>query len=485
MSILALLYLILDLFSLGFFFVGLFSSNATILLLSLTSLTVSNALYSFKDIQKNILFFCFNGTFFIFLIGRMIVTTFFGYKEDLRGLNGLNFTDNNLIVITLVALYLSLASIRIGYILFKRIKLDFIKRRFIPDNKRKALELSSLILFSIAIVFRLYIVIEMRQATVSEGYFETFSQFRSSLPRVIQTFADMYDMFFFAFLATLPSKKKTLIPTLLYLLEGTIAASSGRRSVLMLNVLIVAIYYVVRNNKEKNDMWFGIKETVGSVIALPMLMGLMTFIGRMRAAHGVQRTGSIFDSIFEFFYSQGVSANLIGYTEMYKEQIPNRFYTLGPIYEFVNESLIKPLKGIQPFFGQTAERAMNGHLLSQTLPYFIDQRAYLAGYGWGSSIVSENYADGGFVGVIIGGLIYGLILLVLAKIISDGSFLIMTFGLAMSRIILFAPRGAYLSFIVSSMSPRKIAAVVLVIMFGWLLNQIMFKEKRVMLKSEG
>lgn len=479
MSLLALLYLILDILSLCLFFVGFLANNATILLLSLIFLTISNATYSFKDIQKNILFFCFNGTFFIFLIGRMVVTTFFGYKEDLRGLNGLNFNENNLIIITLVALFLSLASIRIGYVIFKRINLDFIKRRVIPKNKRNALEFSALVLFFLAIIFRLYIVLEMRQATVSEGYFETFSQFKSSLPKVIQSFADMYDMFFFAFLATLPSKKKTLIPTFLYLLEGTIAASSGRRSVLMLNVLIVAIYYVVRNNKKENNIWFGIKETAGSILALPILMGLMTFIGRMRAAPGSQRTGSMFDSIYEFFYSQGVSANLIGYTEMYKEQIPNRFYTLGPVYEFISESIIKPIKGIPSFFGQTAERALNGHLLSQTLPYFIDSRAYLAGFGWGSSIVAENYADAGYFGVVVGGLIYGLVLLVLARIISDGSFLLMTFGLAMSRIILFAPRGAYLSFMVSSMSPRKIIAVILVLAFSWFIQNTIFVNQKV------
>lgn len=478
MNTLNVIHFILEIISIMFFAIGLLSSNIIILLISVVLLVIANALYSFKNIQKNILFLCFNATFFIFLVGRMAVSTFFGYKEELRGLNGMNFTEPRIIIIIIVSLYLSLFSIKIGYILFKKINLDFINRKNISNYKRSALEKSAMILFFCSIIFRLYIVFEMRQATVSEGYFETFSQFKSSLPGILQTFADMYDMFYFSFLATLPSKKKTLLPTFLYLLEGVIAASSGRRSVLMLNVLIVAIYYVVRNNKEKNDIWFGKKELMGSFFAIPGLMVLMTYIGKIRASFSGSFSSSqgLKNSIFEFFYSQGVSANIIGYTEIYSKDIPNISYTFGPVYEFISESIIKPIRGIQPFFGQTADRAMNGHLLSQTLPYFIDSRAYLAGYGWGSSLVAENYADGGYVGVIVGGLIYGIILILLARIINDGNFLLMTFGLAMGRIILFAPRGAYLSFIVSSMSPRKIAAVLLVWLLYLFINELSRKK---------
>lgn len=460
--------------SIFLFFIGLLSSNINVLLVSLISLSIGNAVFCLKNIKNNILFFCFNTTFFIFLIGRMVVTTFFGYKEDLRGLNGLNFNDPNLVIITIVCFFLSLFFIFLGYKSFSRIEIKLFNSNKLFQDKMGHLQLSSLILFYASIIFRLYIVFEMRKVSVSEGYYETFNTFQSNLPSVLQTFGDMYDMFFYAFLATFPSKKKVLLPASLYILEGVIAASSGRRSVLMLNVLLLLIYLVIRNNKEKKEVWFGKKEVIGSVILFPFLMTLMTFIGNMRSSFSgsIKEKTPFFQGIMEFFYSQGVSANLIGYTEIHKDSLPNKFYSIGPLLEFIDNNIIRPIQGKPILTGQTAEKAMEGFLYSLTLPYFIEPKSYLMGYGWGSSLVAENYFDLGYIGVIIGGFLYGLIIVLLSKAIQGKNFLVITFSLSMSRILLFSPRGAYLSFLVSAFAIRKIIAVVLVIVGAFLLRKL-------------
>ena len=92
--------------------------------------------------------------------------------------------------------------------------------------------------------------------------------------------------------------------------------------------------------------------------------------------------------------------------------------------------------------------------------------AYLQGYGYGSSFVAENYADLGLFGVFLGSLVYGGILLFLSKSLKRGNFVLIVISLSMARSILFAPRAAYFSFIVSTFSPSKIVAIILVYVFS-------------------
>lgn len=453
--------------SLAFFFLGVLNNSFEIILFSIIVLSVSNVAYSFTKIIENILYLCFNLTFFVFLVGRLVTTTFFGYKKLERGIYGLNFSDQHLALTTVIVLYVSLLSLCAGYSFIRKVASNSSLSKSKVNEPKILLGKVSKILFYLSMIFRLYVVFEMRRVSVVDGYYESFSLFSSSLPHILVIFSEMYDMFYFSYLASYPKKSKIWFPTFLYLLEGVVAASSGRRSILILNLLLVLIYFVIRNNKDDN--WIGKKEIIFTFSIFPALMLLMTRIGEMRANFSEKSIDkiNIKSSFMEFFYSQGVSVNLIGYTEIYRNYLPKKYYSIGPLFEFFLNSIWRPLKGLPRITTvQTVERATQGYLYSQAITFLIMPESYLKGYGYGSSFVAENFADFGVLGVIIGSFVYGIILYSINKFILSNHFILKVFAFSMARIILFAPRAAYLSFIVSAFSPKKIIAVLVVIVIS-------------------
>ncbi|MGH0431193.1 O-antigen polysaccharide polymerase Wzy family protein [Bacillus hominis] len=462
--------------------IGVIFEEPMVLLVATLLIFTHNIAYSLKKFYERIIFFSFNVTFFIFLIGRIVVSGIFGYKIELRGLFGLDFEDKETLNMVIICLYIALLALCMGYALIQKYDLKFLKaKKELSPGYLHSLRLFSLVFFYFCMVFRLIYVFEMKQTAVTEGYYESFMTFKSSLPSILLQFSQMYDVAFFAYLATKPTKKKSLFPVLLYIGEGLFSAMAGRRSILILNLFIVFIYYCIRSipkteNEEKKEKkekkWLGKFEWTLALVGLPVLMAFMTFIGKARADFtGQRQSSSLFDSISEFFYSQGVSANVIGYTKMYAEQLPTgKWYTFGPLVEFIDGRIIKPLNGMSRDVGQTVEMATNGHLFTHAISFLIMPSAYLIGYGYGSSFIAELYADFSYVGVFIGSIVYGIIIYVLYYMLRHSNYILVIFALMMARSILFAPRAAALSFIVSSFSVTKIAAVVFIIIGSKILH---------------
>ncbi|MBT2615338.1 MULTISPECIES: O-antigen polysaccharide polymerase Wzy family protein [unclassified Bacillus (in: firmicutes)] len=477
--------------SLLFFLIGVGFQNPKVLLIATLIIFSHNIIYSLNKFFEKIIFFCFNVTFFIFLIGRMIVTEFFGYKSNLLGVFGLAFSDLEIVNVVIICLYLSLLAIYIGYVLIQKIDLSFLKqKKELNPGYVNALRLFSLMFFFFSMVFRLIYVYQMQQAAVTEGYFESFANFRSSLPGVLETISRMYDVAFFAYLATMPSKKRSFFPVMLYIVEGFLSALAGRRSIFMLNLLIVFIYYCVRSitTKKKDPTnqvikkerkWFGKFEWILGIVALPVLLTFMTVIGKLRSSNW-QSTEKIsfLDSIYEFFYTQGISVNLIGYTQLYGNSLPEgKWYTFGPLFEFVDNRIIRPIAGMPELFGQTVERAIDGYLYAHALSYVIMPDLYLKGVGYGSSYLAELFKDFSFTGVFVGSIVYGALIYVLFYMLKNSNYILIIFTLMMIRSLLFAPRGAYLSFIVSSFSMPKILAVIFIIIGAKLLYSLIGNRK--------
>lgn len=481
--------------SLLFFLVGAIYQEPMILLIATLLIFGHNIAYSLKQFYERILFFCFNITFFIFLMGRMVVAGIFDYTSPLVGMYGTAFYEVEIINTMITSLYLSLIALFIGYTLIQKFKLGFLERKKEMDSGYlNSLRFFSLAFFYFCMIFRLIYVYQMKQTAVTEGYFESFMTFQSTLPSILVKISEMYDVALFAYLATMPTKKKSLFPILLYLGEGLFSAMAGRRSILMLNLLIVFIYYCIRSipKKDKQDeqevevakeaKWLGKFEYTLAAISVPVLLAFMTFIGKLRMNFsGGQESSNFKDSILEFFYSQGISVNLIGYTKVYESEIPKgKLFSFGPLMEFVDNKIIRPFQGLPEYFGQTAERAMNGHLFAHTLTYIIMPSAYLLGYGYGSSYVAELYNDFGLIGVFFGSIVYGAIIYIIFHMLRNSHYVMIIFALMMARSILFAPRGAALSFIVSSFSMPKIAAVLFILIGAKLLYALIGNRRFVL-----
>lgn len=467
---------------LAFFLIGVSFQEPVVLLISVLLALIHNVIYSIKDLYKNIIFLCFNITFFIFLIGRMIVTEFFGYKKESSGILGLNFNDESIVNTINICLFLSLVALYLGYKLIQNVNLDFLKKtRDISNGFIFSARIFSLIYFYACIVIRFIYLLQLRNIVASEGYYETFISHNTSLPSYLVTISSTYNVAFFVYLSTFPSKRKSLFPVILFLTEGFLSALAGRRSDFILNILIVLIYYCVRSissseseceNKKSERKWIGKFEWSLGIVSTPLLIVFMTIIGNLRA--GINKSMNFLNSIYEFFFSQGVSANLIGYTKIYEKQIPeNRNYTFGPFFEFIDNNIIRPLKGMPELAGQTVERALNGFSFSHTITFFIMPNLYLAGRGYGSSFVAELFHDFSYIGVFIGSIVYGAILYVFFIMIKNSYFIFTILTLLMTKSILFAPRDAYFSFIVDAFPPRNIFALIIILIGAKLLQSIL------------
>ena len=455
------------------FIAGIILKNPYVLLTSVLLILSHNVLLSMDDFYKNAIFFCFNITFFVFLVSRMVVTGVFGYKESTSGLLGLNFKEPVIINTVIVCLYISLIAVFIGYKIIQKANLNFLNNKKNPSNSfLNSLRISSLIYFGLFLVIRFVYAYELIQAVVSGGFYETFLSHNSSLPRFLVKFSETYEVAFYTYLATMPSKRKSVLPIFLFILEGFLMALAGRRSNFVLNILIIFIYFCIRSlPKEKGNKWLGKFELGLGLSSIPLLMGLMTIIGYLRA--GVNRSLGFINSVLDFFYSQGVSANVIGYAKIYESKIPDNIYTFGPIFEFIHSRITRPLRGMPGFVGQTRERALNGFLFSHAISYIIMPDLYLKGHGYGSSFVAELFYDFSYIGVFAGSIVYGAIIYIFYYTICNSNYIFVIFSMLMTKSILFAPRAAFLSIIVDAFTPRNIIAVIIIILMAKLLHFIL------------
>lgn len=469
-----------------FLLLGILFDNPTVALVAVIIAITHNLIYSIIKLYERIVFLCFNLTFFIFLLGRMVVNKFLGFESSL-GIFGLAFNDTAIIFTILICIYLSVLGLYLGYRLIQKVDLSFLKQKKISETSfKKALRKFSFFFFLLTLIFRYYVIFEMMQVSSLEGYYESYSTFTSSLPGLLVLLSNMFDVALFAYLSTNPSRKKSLFPIGLYIIEGLLAAFAGRRSILMLNLLIVFVYFSIRNlrsSANNESKWVGKKEWTFSVIAFPILIVFLNIIGNVRGKIEGSRFSGLWDSILSFMHAQGISANLIGYTKVYKESVPEgKIYVLGPILEFIDNKVIRPFRGLPELYGQSQERALEGYLFAHTISFIIMPVLYLRGVGYGSSFVAELYMDFSYIGVFLGSLIYGFLLFLLFYILRHSNFVLVIFALLATRAIFFAPRAATLSFIVSSLTVSKIAAFI-IILIGSKILQILIDNKKIRILS--
>lgn len=474
------------------FLIGILFQEPKILLISVIIIFLHNIVYSLKDFNRYILFFCFNITFFVFLISRMVVTEFFGYKVDSSGIFGLNFNDESIVIIINICLYLSLIGIFIGYVIFKRLNFSLLEKK----KETNLVFINSLRIFSLTYFFitagiRLVYYMQVRHIVTDYGYYETFLSVKTSMPSILIMISGTIDVAFFSYLATMPSKKKSIFPITIYLGLGFLAALTGRRSDFMLSVLIILVYFCIRSipnvrkeiTEKKKEIqekkWLGKFEIILGIIIGPLLIVFMTVIGYLRT--GENKETSFLESIQEFFFSQGVSANIIGYTEIYSDLIPNKLYTVGPIIEFVDNNIIRPLTGRPELLGQSVERALDGFSYSHTISYFIMPDLYLRGRGYGSSFVAELFHDFSFVGVFVGSIVYGGVIFVLYYMLMNSNYFIFLCAILMTKSLFFTPRDQYLSFIADAFPPTNLAAIGFILIGAKLLQSVL--ENRIFVQS--
>ncbi|PEC10790.1 O-antigen polysaccharide polymerase Wzy family protein [Bacillus toyonensis] len=465
-------------FAVSMFGIGALFSNLNILLIAICGMLIHNLLYSCEKFSERIIFFAFNSTFFTFLVARLVVKPLFGYYDRYNNnYYGLDFDDEKVIWSIFISLFFSLLFLFLGYALVKNNRAYKDKKlKFFGENNIKNVALVSKSLFYVTYIFNVLVLWDKAKFTNNVGYTELYASYTSSFPIWVTKLAEMCPTALFIYLGTLPTKKKSFIPLVLYVLSGCLSLAVGQRNNFVLNILIVLVYLCLRNYTDKKEKWFGKKEIIACVCALPIMILLLNAVSYLRMDTSVEH--SFLDGIIEFFYAQGVSVNLIGYAQTLTSQLPEgKIYTIGRLIDFINSNAITQLLiDVPKYVPQSLDSALYGNNFAESVSYILSPNRYLNGWGYGSSYVAELYKDFSYFGIIIGNFVLGLILGLMNKLFRTG-ILGAWMCLSMTRLLLYAPRDTFTSFFVSTFSLINTLTVCLILLGAIILSGK--KQKRV------
>lgn len=426
--------------------------------------------FLFKNMNHNVFIIAFLISFFTFLMGSEAICLF-GWKENKYLFSQkIDTHAYTAIVISLMFLFLS-------YI----ITYAYLRKRYPIVRGKEALSMRlitirkvSLFVFYFLVIFKIIVNLSEVLFVRSFGYSNLYSDYYFQGPGFFIKLADMCTTSFYVFLGTLPTKKECKFPVILYIGINLITIFSGRRNDLIVTMLLIFIYYCMRNIMHSgNEVWVSRKCLLVLIILSPLALSILSAISSIRAGIQDNIVVSYFTGIKDFFYQQGFSINIIKWEKLLEESIPDKIYSLGQTYEFFTNGNIvsRLLFDFQTYSGQTVERALEGHRMSYLLSYLVFPWSYVNGYGVGSCYIAEAYHDFGYLGVAIFNSIYGFLFAKFNYIKYRGPFF-MAIAFLMMQSLLMAPR-AYADGFIGSVLDFSNIEILLVI---WLASKYFFKR---------
>jgi oligosaccharide repeat unit polymerase len=333
-----------------------------------------NMVAVFQDFYGKICFFAFNVTFFVFLIGYLLVAFITG--EGLKA--NFNTGDINHMFLCLI---ISLLGLYAGF--------DFLYKKnhsrnytLIPSEPKEyilEIRMVSLLLFYFTIIFAYIVLFNRISFVMKYGYLSSYLYYQSNVPFFITKISDMNSMCFFVFLATLPSKKQTRFPVFMFFIYGSATILYGQRTQFAVTVLIIIVYYIMRHKNHKEEKWITFKLVIIILILAPLIVVFLSIYSVLRN-NQVVTNFTFWGEFVEFFKTQGQSVYLIGYGKMLEQYFPatNINYTFGPIINFLKYNVITSLFIKYPVYNQnTVGMALYGNSFGQTITYMVMPGNYL------------------------------------------------------------------------------------------------------------
>ncbi|WP_059069015.1 O-antigen polysaccharide polymerase Wzy family protein [Mediterraneibacter massiliensis] len=445
--------LFLGIISLAVWSIGLLKKDFNIALVGLLLLYGINVLYGIKNFSKSFLYLFMQITIFTFLLSR----SFIGLCRGTEWWNTASQAKEN-IWFALKLLFLTETALLVGSNLADRIyrtKKAINKKHEDTSNMAEAMRIVSFMIFLVSMFFYLLEQFEPVLAIGTGNYLEYYTNFTSKLPGIVHTAASFMKYSLCIFLATLPSKKMAIMPLILYVFSTLPSLLIGVRNPFVLSLFFALSYFLLRDYLVDDKKWIGKVEKGIIIICTPLLMLFMVVYASVRSGAGI-KIGNFLGMISEFFYSQGVSFDVLcigyGYTSGLKNLKPVN-YTFGGIIDYLYRGSVgqtifhtEPLTSYNSIFN-----AENSNSLSHALSYLSMKDQYLEGRGRGSSYLLEVATDFGFIGVFIFSVLLGALLLYMVYGFGK-KMLVNTIILACLQNIFFIPRAeatGWLTFIVT------------------------------------
>lgn len=411
-------YLLHFFWSLGAIAYGTFafaSHDYNFLLFCAILLWVNNIQYALRHFKERSYFFFFNLTFFIFLLGRPIISLLQGW-DWVKYVH--TYSSEADVWLGLKLMVLSLASIGLGGIggnlLCKKLRKDTHLKSASNSFFLYNLKWISMCIFGVALISTICGSAEKMIFVLGHSYVEYYSSFQSKLPYIVYVFSTFLQPSLCLYLITYPPKKKVYPILVIYVISTIPDLISGERNPFVLSVLFSLIYFIYRDYIGDRKKWIGSFEKTALIAGIPVGVCVLGLLNYVREGTSVS-FNNVFDIIVDFFFKQGVTFAWYcsGLGILYKLPQPAN-YTFGSIADYFKYGSLA-----QIFFGAEAlqegnnlQRALNGNSMAHHLSYALLGQEYLNGHGCGSSYLLELYADYQEAGVFIFSVLLGAFLIV-------------------------------------------------------------------------
>lgn len=424
-----------------------------IIIATITALYFS--IKSLKDFKNRYILFCFDLTYFLFLISGLLINIY-----SYSAMKAYLAVSDEAIIHTCLCIAVSLITINIVYFLLKTPK--SLKQSEKTENHYQ--EINSLkqiitILFFVSMIGKFVESLMIFSLSSSLGYSESYT-ISVKLPVYLSAPSAAFYLLFCLWLSMKPKKKEFVFPIIVVLIIETLILFSGDRSEPMSVILMLSYYLFVRRN---NEDFYKIrkKQIVLIVIASICFIYLLQYISFSRDHNEMTVTNNF---IFDFFNKQGISAAVIGKGYDLKEQIAGiggHHYSLGALLNYLSQNVIsRMLFGIDRIKLNSVEAATSGNSYGSTMAYIRFKSSYLSGVGCGTSFVAELYHDGGMLLLIIGSALIAVLLhyIYVNKInrVVHRTYITEAIALLIFKNIITLPRNGCFSWLASSFSVQNI-----------------------------
>ncbi|KAB0665285.1 O-antigen polysaccharide polymerase Wzy [Oryzomonas japonica] len=387
--------------------------------------------YSAYKIYKNLFHpnVLFLLSFFVFLLGRILLSFFIGESfAKTEFFTNYIFSDE-IQFNMLYSLQIALLGFYLGVfrIMNNRHKIVPIIAKQKPD---KAFKYLILFIFWVSSAAKMFVILVFIMQVYTQGYLSLYIS-PPQLPIVVSLLSSMYFLASAALFTFLDNSDEIGKYKKIFLFILILSLFTGSRGTFVID-LLTYIYFNTRKTVNKVNI-------VKTVFFAAICMVLLQIVSSTR----VGNTGLNFGNLLSyFFWDQGGSIDIQGYTMEYLWYLPKSFLLiLKPILDPYLTLL--GLNTVLDF--ENTSTVMTTYSLGHMLSFLVDQGKFEMGYGLGSCYISELYTVGGFTLVFAGSYFYSSFFSFLARKSMNNNitgfllFMMMPF-------YIYAPRWNYLGF---------------------------------------
>lgn len=383
---------------------GYFLKNIEICKVSLILCFMSVLIKSLYNYKKYLILIFFLISFFTFGMGQYFfdnVTNDILYYKNYQEIY---------VIKTILIQFLSLLSLYCGYEAISHFNL---KRKAISlcDCKNKVMNLfKKIIVFFLVLTFISSILVNIEKMifVLNNDYRSLYTDaFHSIFPTAISKLASYYLIFFLFYLSLENSKRNICISLTLFMLNNIINLLSGSRFLFVYGIILILFYLLISCFNNNVGLSKKIKKISIYVCLLfiPLLLVFLNMYNGIRNDNFSKTVNPIFE-IESFFVSQGRSANLITYAQIYENELKSGHanFVFGNYYD----TLVEKSNKIFNTSTNTNKPENNfGTVISKKV---LGEESVKKGNGLGTNYLAELYISYGFVGIILFNILFGMLL---------------------------------------------------------------------------